>query len=299
MNFLSCRAAVFSTTLYKFFESIIKRRKVSEVSYLQKAKCITIISNNKKVVLNVNTILYVLMMRNTADIHVSGGTVYKTRMTFREIEEKLGDGFIKIHRGGIVSAMAIHDITDKINLSNGESLIYTQRMKNQIIEQFHAKQKFIISSFSHAGIPVTDEEYRRHYSSFENLPFAFTDIEMIFNEKRQAVDWIFRYGNPALAKLEKMPLERLIGSSFGSLFSNMDSKWLRGYERATLYGETLEIIDYSPEIDTYLNVICFPTFKGHCGCILFNISDIKFTKNSSDAEKALMLYFGKLPDKNV
>ena len=299
MNFLSCRAAVFSTTLYKFFESIIKRRKVSEVSYLQKAKCITIISNNKKVVLNVSTILYVLMMRNTADIHVSGGTVYKTRMTFREIEEKLGDGFIKIHRGGIVSAMAIHDITDKINLSNGESLIYTQRMKNQIIEQFHAKQKFIISSFSHAGIPVTDEEYRRHYSSFENLPFAFTDIEMIFNEKRHAVDWIFRYGNPALAKLEKMPLERLIGSSFGSLFSNMDSKWLRSYERATLYGETLEIIDYSPEIDTYLKVICFPTFKGHCGCILFNISEIKFTKNSGDAEKALMLYFGKLPDKNV
>lgn len=299
MNFLSCRAAVFSTTLYKFFESIIKHRKVSEVSYLQKAKCITIISNNKKVVLNVNTILYVLMMRNTADIHVSGGTVYKTRMTFREIEEKLGDGFIKIHRGGIVSAMTIHDITDKINLSNGESLIYTQRMKNQIIEQFHAKQKFIISSFSHAGIPVTDEEYRRHYSSFENLPFAFTDIEMIFNEKRHAVDWIFRYGNPALAKLEKMPLERLIGSSFGSLFSNMNSKWLRSYERATLYGETLEIIDYSPEIDTYLKVICFPTFKGHCGCILFNISEIKFTKNSGDAEKALMLYFGKLPDKNV
>ena len=299
MNFLSCRAAVFSTTLYKFFESIIKRRKVSEVSYLQKAKCITIISNNKKVVLNVSTILYVLMMRNTADIHVSGGTVYKTRMTFREIEEKLGDGFIKIHRGGIVSAMAIHDITDKINLSNGESLIYTQRMKNQIIEQFHAKQKFIISSFSHAGIPVTDEEYRSHYSSFENLPFAFTDIEMVFDEKRQAVDWIFRYGNPALSKLEKMPLERLIGSSFGSLFSNMDFKWLRSYERATLYGETLEIIDYSPEIDTYLKVICFPTFKGHCGCILFNISEIKFTKNSSDAEKALMLYFGKLPDKNV
>ena len=299
MNFLSCRAAVFSTTLYKFFESIIKRRKVREVSYLQETKYITIISNNKKVVLNVSTILYVLMMGNNADIHVSGGTIYKTRMTFREIEEKLGDGFIKIHRGGIVSAMAIHDITDKINLSNGESLIYTQRMKNQIIEQFHAKQKFIISSFSHAGIPVTDEEYRRHYSSFENLPFAFTDIEMIFNEKRHAVDWIFRYGNPALAKLEKMPLERLIGSSFGSLFSNMDSKWLRSYERATLYGETLEIIDYSPEIDTYLKVICFPTFKGHCGCILFNISEIKFTKNSGDAEKALMLYFGKLPDKNV
>ena len=54
--------------------------------------------------------------------------------------------------------------------------------------------------------------------------------------------------------------------------------------------EKLEMIDYSPEIDTYLKVICFPTFPGHCGCILFNIEDIRFTKSSGDAEKALMLY---------
>lgn len=266
---------------------------------MQETKYITVMSNGRKTVLGIRTILYVLMINKIAEIHVSGGKIYQTRMTLSELEEKLGDGFIKANRGCIVSAMAIHDISDNINLNNGESLIYTIRKKNQIIEQFRSKQKSIISSFRRDGIPTTEEEYRKHYSSFENLPFAFTDIEMIFNEESHAVDWIFRYGNPALAKLEKLSLEQLIGSSFGSLFSNMDSKWLRSYERATLYGEILEIIDYSPEIDTYLKVICFPTFKGHCGCILFDISEIKFTKNSNDAEKALMLYFGKLPEKNV
>ena len=264
---------------------------------MQETKYIVIYSKKRKVVINVSTILYVIMNGNNADIHISGGRIYKARMTFGEIEEKLGDGFIKIHRGGIVSAMAIHNITDTVNLSNGESLIYSLRRKSEIIDQFYEKQKRIISNFSQDGIPATDAEYHAYYSSFENMPFAFTDIEMIFDEERHAVDWIFRYGNSALAKLEKLPLEKLIGKSFGSLFANMDSKWLRSYERATLYGETLEIIDYSPEIDTYLKVICFPTFKGHCGCILFNIEDIKFTKNSSDAEKALMLYFGKLPEK--
>ena len=265
---------------------------------MQEAKHITIISNGRKIVISISTILYILMVNKTAEIHVSGDKIYETRMTLSQLEEKLGDGFIKVNRGCIVSAMAIHDITDNINLNNGESLIYTIRKKNQIIEQFRSKQKSIISSFRRDGIPITEEEYRKHYSSFDDMPFAFTDIEMIFNDESRAVDWIFRYGNPALAKLEKLPLERLIGSSFGSLFSNMDSKWLHSYERATLYGEMLEIIDYSPEIDTYLKVICFPTFKGHCGCILFDISEIEFTKNSSDAEKALMLYFGKLPDKN-
>lgn len=262
---------------------------------MQEAKYITITSKGRKTVLGVSTILYVIMINKVAEIHVSGGKIYETRMTISELEEKLGDGFIKVHRGCMVSAMAIHDISDNIILNNGESLIYTIRRKKQIIEQFHSKRKSIISSFTRNGIPTTEEEYRRHYSSFENMPFAFADIEMIFNEESHAVDWIFRYGNSALEKLEKLPLERMIGSSFGSLFSNMDSKWLRSYERATLYGEILEIIDYSPEIDTYLKVICFPTFKGHCGCILFDISEIKFTKNSSDAEKALLLYFGKLP----
>ena len=265
---------------------------------MQKTNYITIISNRKKIVLGISTILYVLMVGKNAEIHVSGGKIYTTRMNLGELEEKLGDGFIKVHRGCLVSIMAIHDITDSVNLSNGESLIYTIRRKNEIIDQLHAKQKNMINSFIGEGIPMTEEEYRKHYSSFEHLPFAFTDIEMIFNEERHAVDWIFRYGNPALAKLEKLPLEQLIGSTFGSLFSNMDSKWLRNYERSALYGETLEIIDYSPEIDTYLKVICFPTFQGHCGCILFDISEIEYTESSSDADRALMLYLRKMPEKN-
>lgn len=265
---------------------------------LPEQRYITFVSNRRKVVLNVGHVLYVLMDGNNAIIHVSNGQVYKTRMTFGDVAEKLGDGFLHIHRGGIVSVRAIHDITDKIHLNNGETLIYTLRKKKEILEKFHAAQKQIISGFDQTGIPDTEEEYRRHYSSFETLPFAFTDIELIFNDEMHATDWIFRYGNPALATLEKVPLEQLIGHSFGSVFPNMDSKWLRSYERATLYRETMEIIDYSPEIDTYLKVICFPTFKGHCGCILFNISDIRFAKSSNDAEKALQLYLGTLSQNN-
>ena len=76
----------------------------------------------------------------------------------------------------------------------------------------------MISSFIEADAPATEAEYRRYYSSFDHLPFAFADIEMIFDEERHAVDWIFRYGNQALARLEMKPLEQLIGNSFGTLF---------------------------------------------------------------------------------
>jgi hypothetical protein len=98
---------------------------------------------------------------------------------------------------------------------------------------------------------------------------------MVFNEERAAVDWIFRYGNEALTEIEKTPLQQLINHSFGSIFPNMDAKWLRVYERTALFGETLEIVYYSPEIDTKLKIISFPTFKGHCGCMLFKQTDIQ------------------------
>ena len=260
---------------------------------MQTSKYITIISNRQKILLGTSSILYVLMAEKHAEIHVSGGKIYKTRMKLRDLEEQLGEDFIKVNRGCLVSAMAIHNITDNINLINGESLIYTLRKKEQIMEQFLAGQKNFVNSFNEEGTPSTEEEYHNYYQSFDKLPFAFADIEMIFDDEKHAVDWIFQYGNPALAKLEKLPLDQLIGSSFGSLFSNMDSKWLRAYERAALYHEVLEVIDYSPEIDTYLKIICFPTFKGHCGCILFELSEITLVQNSSDAQKALMLYLEK------
>lgn len=66
----------------------------------------------------------------------------------------------------------------------------------------------------------------------------------------------------------------------------MDAKWLRSYERAVLYGEMLEIFDYSPEVDTYLKVTCFPTFAGHCGCILFNVQDFAAAHTLTDSQKS-------------
>ena len=251
---------------------------------------INIISDRKNVTLDSNVILYIIMHGKIAEIHIVGGRVYETRVTLKDLEGLLNEDFVKIHRGCIVSVKAIHDVTDTVDLSNGEELAYTVRKKKQIVAEIREKQKKMIHALENKGIPATEEEYRHHYSSFEYLPIAFTDIEMVFNEESHAVDWIFRYANQELARLEKLSLNQLLGKSFGSLFANMDSKWLRSYERSALYGEVLELMDYSPEIDTNLKVICFPTFKGHCGCILFDLDMIKAVDSSDNVHKIWSTY---------
>ena len=253
-------------------------------------KIINITSDRKNVTLDSDVILYIIMNGKNAEIHIVGGRVYETRAALKDLEGQLKEEFVKIHRGCIVSVKAIHDVTDTVDLSNGEELLYTVRKKKQIVAEIQEKQKKIIHALGKKGIPATEEEYRRHYSSFEYLPIVFTDIEMVFNEESHAVDWIFRYANQELARLEKLSLNQLLGKSFGSLFANMDSKWLRSYERSALYGEVLELMDYSPEIDTNLKVICFPTFKGHCGCILFDLDMIKVVDSSNNVYKIWNTY---------
>lgn len=255
---------------------------------------IIITANRKPVSLDVRTILYIFMNENVAEFHVAGDQLYRTRMTLEALEKELGEGFIKVHRSCLVSVMAIHDVSDKIYLSNGEALNYVVRKKKAIQAELSEKRKNLLNVIGPKGDNPAKDEYHKRFASFDALPIAFTDIEMVFDEKQNAVDWIFRYGNEALARLEKQPLETMIGAAFSSLFPNMDEKWLRGYERAALGGETLEIVDYSPEIDAYLDVICFPTTPGHCGCILLNIADMNYADNPGDSQNARLQYLARL-----
>ena len=236
---------------------------------------ISVISKRRHISLPAEDILYIQLVGRQSVIHASGGRVYETYTTIDELAQMLGSGFIRADRATLVSSKSIHTIGKQIELINGEMLYYTRRRKREFKEQLCAGRRQIAQSLSDNEAPATQEEYRRHYASYDSAPFAFTDIEMVFNVECAAVDWIFRYANEALAKIEKIPLEQLVNHAFGSIFPNMDAKWLRVYERTALFGETLDIVDYSPEVESNLKIICFPTFKGHCGCILFDQAEIQ------------------------
>ena len=129
---------------------------------MQKPDTITLVVNRKKVIVSISTILYVLMTGNSAKIHVRGGKTYETRMPLVNLVEVLEEDFIMIRRGCMVSVMAIHEICDKVVLSNGEQLSYTVRKKKEIIAVYREKQQRMIRSFSAEGLPATPEEYRAH-----------------------------------------------------------------------------------------------------------------------------------------
>lgn len=264
---------------------------------MEQPETITFYSQKEKVTLEIRTIIYIMMERDYATFHYSGGEPIRALLPMVKIEKMLGkarDSFIKIKRGCLVSVFAIHNITETVNLGNGETLEYATRQTQNIFEEFWSKQRKFVHDFASTVTPKTASDFHEHYRVFDTLPIAFTDIEMIFDDANRAVDWVFCYANDALAELEQMPLSSLIGSRFGKVFPNMDSRWLKAYEWATLFGEVLQLVDYSPEIGTNLKIICFPTFKGHCGCILFDIEKLKFFRNVDDTERAIAALVNKI-----
>ena len=50
------------------------------------------------------------MKKQDAFIRISDGSVLKTRMTFAKLQDTLSTNFIRITRGRLVSAMAIHSV---------------------------------------------------------------------------------------------------------------------------------------------------------------------------------------------
>lgn len=265
---------------------------------MKNAKSISFFSEMREVTVNIRTILYIKVNNGISYVHLVSGKVLPTRMTAMEFEQTLGEDFIKIRRGCLVSVYAVHSITDTVNLINGETLKYADRVVAEITEQYKARQRAVIDGFAAQNSLYTPETYAEHYRSFDDMPFAFADIEMVFDESNSAVDWVFRYGNAALAELEGVPLEKLIGNNFTTVFRSMDTKWLRTYEHVVLFEEMLNIVDYSPEIGADLNIICFPIFKGHCGCILFDVSKIKFFRNSTRTDNAIAAYITKMLGEN-
>lgn len=81
---------------------------------------------------------------------------YKTRTTLEELEKLLGDEFVEVRRGCLVSIMAIQSVTDMIHHSNSESLKYVIRKKKEILAHLQTRQK---EMFGGCSLPIAEVEY--------------------------------------------------------------------------------------------------------------------------------------------
>lgn len=117
---------------------------------------------------------------------------------------------------------------------------------------------------------------------FDTMPIAFTIIELVLNVEQEPVDFIFRYANSELCKLEGYDLDTIMNHSFyKDIFPEVhDRKWLKFYYASACLGKNQELHEFSVEVGKYLKIICYPwQLYGYCACVLMDETDLVEVQN--------------------
>lgn len=109
--------------------------------------------------------------------------------------------------------------------------------------------------------------------SFDKSDLAYCIIKVILDESGKPCDWEFVYLNEALAKIEGLPKEELLGRRFFEIFPNADKKWFKYYYPAAYEDQSFIFDDVSEEIGSALRIRCFPIEQGYCGCVIEDITN--------------------------
>lgn len=122
---------------------------------------------------------------------------------------------------------------------------------------------------------------------------AVAIIHMEVDETNTPVDFTFVYANEALAKLENVHRDKLIGASFyKDLFPSGDKKWLLPYWDTACNGMAQTLKDYSPEIGRFIEISCYQVAYGYCACIVTDVSGkINIQKELEDARHCMEIVF--------
>ena len=105
-----------------------------------------------------------------------------------------------------------------------------------------------------------------------NIPFCLIRVEL--DGKGNPEDWTFIYCNKALAALEGVSQEELLGHRFFHIFPDGNRKWLKTYYEAAYENKPGELDEISEEIGVFLHIDVIPAgHTGYCACILKDVKE--------------------------
>lgn len=164
---------------------------------------------------------------------------------------------------------------------------FSVRMKDQKKESRwyemyleHYEKNILIGTCDVSGIlreRKKCEELEKRYQGFlEKMPIAISSTEVLIDENEKPYDFRYTYCNPAHEKLEGVKPGELTGKRFYQFFEKSDPKWLKYYYETAFLGIPHIVRDYSPEIGKDLLIHTFSTQKGHCDCVIQDITQENF-----------------------
>lgn len=210
--------------------------------------------------INPEEIIHITREDRKARIKLIDGRTIETFKTIKNLLQSDESGnLLSINKGIVVNRNYIKSLVNhKYIMVDGEEFLSRARSSQ--------KQRQIVKAAGGSDLGNWIE-----YSVIDKMPMAFCIIEMVFDKNGHGIDFIFRYCNKEMEKLEGKPLQYMLNKSFYEVFENGDKKWLVTYADVALNGVQKVFESFSPEINSNLRVYCYQPKPNFCACVLVKI----------------------------
>ena len=108
----------------------------------------------------------------------------------------------------------------------------------------------------------------------DNSPIAFAVIEVTFDNDGHGMDFVFRYCNEAMLKLEELSADDIINKSFYEVFKDSNRKWMVSYADVALNGSKKIISYYLNNSKRKVLAYCYQPYERFCACSLIEVESI-------------------------
>lgn len=118
----------------KFYE--VFNKAVKEAEKNKEQEYLFIKSKNKKLKIKTEDILYIESMGRKVEVHLKS-EIIEIYARMNDLEEQLGNGFYRCHRGYLVNMAHIAEYENySIRVSNGETIFMAKERYNQFVREY-------------------------------------------------------------------------------------------------------------------------------------------------------------------
>lgn len=237
-------------------------------------KVIDLMVNRHMMQIPASSIIYASVTDKLCKIHLDNGDTLSLFITISELLGKLGEeDFLRVSRSSMVAYTAVESVNqEEIILYGGVRIPYSRSRRREIMDKArNCMERQVVCRDKNRAVGELD--FVHGFSFWEEVPIGFGVLEFVADCTGRFSDFIFRYANRALAELEGVTADALINRAYGQIFKEAHNKRLAIYSKVAFMGDTVELIDYSPELGKELLILCYQPAYGYCACIVCDATD--------------------------
>lgn len=229
-------------------------------------KMLTVQADYRKAQIPVDDIVYITVEGRKTKITRSDGSAVRTNRSLKDVYGDLPeDTFSNINRGIVVSKRYIKDETDGvITMTDGTQ--FRRRVRSDRAPKVQ-KKKPVHPEAPHIQCPA---EMLGQW--LDQLPMPMLIMELVYGKSGTGMDFLVRYCNREMARLEGVDPQEVMSGSVSLLPSIGSAKWMAVFADVALSGSSHVIENALEGSQKYMQLRCFQPQPGFCCCILSDLT---------------------------